>query len=187
MFSASDFDKAITSAREQLQSVQRALQKIRCPAIESLTVKLLDLSQEYIEAVLANVPTGYGKKDIGIDYIYVIQVSDERFDFVGKLSERLEEARKDAKDYPRLNREHLLTNTLYVGRSRTLRARLRQHFGNDHKGIYSLHFQRWATSIDADISVIFMKFSEAGNLLVQAVEDGLWASLKPAFGRKGER
>jgi hypothetical protein len=117
----------------------------------------------------------------------VLQVPNERNDLVATLSKRLEEARKIDDDYSRMNGEHGDTNTLYVGRSRTLRARLRQHFGTGNQGIYSLHLQRWATAIDAEVSIYIMKFRDADNLLVQAVEDGLWASLKPAFGRKGEK
>jgi len=53
--------------------------------------------------------------------------------------------------------------------------------------VYSMHMQRWATGNNADISLSYMKFENQEDLLIQAVEDGIWAALCPAFGRKGER
>lgn len=171
----------------QLQTVQQALPGITCPPIASLTINLHDLSKEQIGAVLDTVPTGYRKSEKGSDYLYVIQIQDEQAGLVITLSAQLDEVRKTSKDYPRLNNKNQETKTLYVGRSKTLRSRLKQHLGAEDRGVYSLHFQRWATGNNAEITVFIMKFSGVENLLVQAMEDGLWASLKPAFGRKGER
>ena len=99
----------------------------------------------------------------------------------------LEQARKTAKDYSRINQDHNETNTIYVGRSKAVRSRLRQHLGAQGQGVFSLHLQRWATRIDMDITIFLMSFTNSDDLLVQAIEDGLWSALKPAFGRKGGR
>ena len=163
------------------------LEGITCPSIESLSINLRDLSEERIDEILGVVPTGYAETEKGVDYIYVIQVPDQQTKLVATLTTQLTRARRTANDYPRLNGENKETVTLYVGRSKTLRARLKQHLGAEGRGVYSLHLQRWATGNDAEISVFIMKFDGAEDLLVQAVEDGLWASLKPAFGRKGVR
>jgi hypothetical protein len=187
LFTPIDFSKAIASAISQLHTVQQALQGIACPQIESLTINLRDLSEERVREKLDDVPTGYGKSEKGSDYIYVIQIQGEQPGLVTALSAQLDEARKTSNDYSRLNSENKETKTLYVGRSKTLRARLKQHLGAEGRGVYSLHLQRWATGNNAEIAVSIMKFNGAEDLLVQAVEDGLWASLKPAFGRKGER
>ena len=187
MFTPTDFSKAIASAMSQLQTVQQALQGITCPEIASLTINLRDLSEERIGERLDAVPTGYGKSEKGSDYVYVIQVQDEQAGRVTTLNAQLDEARKSADDYCRVNSENTNTDTLYVGRSKTLKARLRQHLGAENRGIYSMHLQRWATGNDTEISISYMRFENKEDLLVQAIEDGLWASLRPAFGRKGER
>ena len=188
LFAGTDFAKAIASAVEQLQAAQRALLSAACPNIDdALRINLRDLSAERINEVLRAVPAGHCKAEKGVDYIYVIEVSEQQAQLVATLRSRLIEARKTANDYPRVNGGNEATTTLYVGRSKTLRSRLRQHLGAGSRGVYALHLQRWATGNDAEIAISAMKFDGAEDLLVQAVEDGLWASLKPAFGRKGEK
>lgn len=187
MFTATDFGTAIHSAMRQLQTVQSSMSEITCPPIVNLTVNMQELTLERIEELIDDVPSGYHKDDKGNDYVYVVRVKSGPNDLIATLGLQLEEARKNADDYCRVNKEHIATDTLYVGRSGTLKARLRQHLGAENRGIFSMHFQRWATRNEAEICTSFMKFENKEDLLVQAIEDGLWASLRPAFGRKGER
>lgn len=187
MFEESGFNSAIISAAEQLRTVQTALTELKCPDIHSLTVNLSMLTHEVIEETLDEVPSGHARMDKDADFIYVIQVSQNRIDTVAEMRALLDEARRIGGDYARINAENLRTYTIYVGRSKTLRARLRQHLGAKSGGVYSLHLQRWATSVDVDIRISYLKFSGEDDLLVQAIEDGIWQSLTPAFGRKGGR
>lgn len=187
MFTASEFESALESAAQQLQSVQQTLKSISCPEVICLTINLRDLALEPIEELIDDVPSGYRKADKGNDYIYVIRVPTGHEHQVAGLCAQLKEARRSADDYCRINSENKNTDALYVGRSKTLKARLRQHLGAENRGIYSMHLQRWATGKDIDISISYMQFENKEDLLVQAIEDGLWASLRPAFGRKGER
>jgi hypothetical protein len=187
LFTAKEFKSALESAMQQLQAVQKALEVVACPDVECLTVKLQDLTLERIEELIDEVPSGFRKADKGTDYVYVIRVPENCQNQVPTLVVQLAEARNLADDYCRINNENMNTGTLYVGRSKTLKARLRQHLGAENRGIYSMHLQRWATRNDTEISISYMKFENKEDLLVQAIEDGLWASLLPAFGRKGER
>lgn len=186
MFTEAEFTRAIESAAAQLESAQLALRQLACPKIASLATNLRDLTAPQIERLLADVPTGYRKRDKEDDHVYIIR-SSAGPTIVATLAKQLAEARKAHADYSRLNGENLPTSTLYVGRSKTLRVRLRQHLGAEGRGVFSLHLQRWASSNDAMIQISILQFSGVDDLLVQAVEDGLWASLRPAFGRKGER
>ena len=187
MFTPTDFNKALESAKQQLQFVERELSAITCPPVATLTINLRELTSEHIGELLDDVPSGYRKEDKANDYVYVLRIAAEQEKLSTTLWGQLEQARKTADDYCRVNREHEGTDTLYVGRSKKLKSRLSQHLGTEHRGIYSMHLQRWATGNDAEVSISYMKFENKDDLLVQAVEDGLWASLRPAFGRKGER
>ena len=187
MFAHADFTSAISNATAQLREAEAALNKLACPNIVELTIRLRDLSQDKIEEILEEVPTGYAKKDKEADFVYVIQVPDGDAETISQLRILLEGARRAANDYSRLNPGHEGTKTIYVGRSKTLRARLRQHLGGESQGVFSLHLSRWGTSVDLTLAIYFMRFTNADDLLVQAVEDGIWASLRPAFGRKGEK
>jgi len=187
LFTPTEFSRAIDSAMSQLQAAQQALRESTCSQIAPLTINLSELSDKRIGEMLDTLPMGYGKSEKGYDYIYVIQVQDEQAGVVTKLRAQLEEAKKTLHDYSKINSENKETKTLYVGRSKTLRARLKQHLGTEGRGVYSLHLQRWATGNNAEIAVFIMKFNSVESSLIQTVEDTLWAYLKPAFGRKGER
>jgi hypothetical protein len=50
-----------------------------------------------------------------------------------------------------------------------------------------MHLLRWATRTRAVLEISYMKFEGEDDLLIQAIEDGIWASLMPAFGRQGEQ
>jgi hypothetical protein len=187
MFTSREFTTAIASASEQLDRARQMLIAIACPQIEELQINLQDLTQDSIGELLHGVPSGYKKIDKDIDYVYVIRLQPEMHSLVPTLWLQLETARALAADYCRVNKENVDAKALYVGRSKKLKSRLTQHLGTEQNGIYSMHLQRWATSNDAKISISYMKFEKREDLLVQAIEDGIWSSLKPAFGRKGER
>jgi hypothetical protein len=187
MFTAEKFAVSIASATAQLQLVQQALTAITCPTVQTLHINLNELSLESIGELLEEVPSGYRKVDRDTDYVYVIQLREPTPQLVSALWDQLDAARKLADDYCRVNREHANSGALYVGRSKKLKTRLTQHLGTEQRGVYSLHMQRWATANDAEILLSYMKFENQEDLLVQAIEDGIWAALKPAFGRKGEK
>jgi len=187
MFTSTEFSTAITSASEQLDRARQMLGAIGCPQIRALEINLRHLTQDSIGELLDQVPSGYRKMDREIDYVYVIRLPQETQTLVPSLWAQLEAARTLADDYCRVNKENANANALYVGRSKKLKSRLAQHLGAEHRGIYAMHLQRWATGNDASISISYLKFEKQENLLVQAIEDGIWSSIKPAFGRKGER
>jgi len=187
MFTADEFSAAIASATDQLQVVQQALSRIACPPVASLHINLGKLTHESIGELLEDVPSGYRKSDRETDYVYVIRLRQPSQPLVAALWDQLDAARALADDYCRVNREHAEPKALYVGRSKKLKSRLTQHLGAEQRGVYSMHMQRWATGNDAEVSLSYMKFEQQEDLLVQAVEDGIWAALRPAFGRKGER
>lgn len=187
MFTPIDFSTAITSASDQLERARQMLIVTTCPQIETLEINLQDLTPKAISELLASVPGGYRQIDKEVDYVYIIRLQSEKQALVSTLWAQLDAARALAGDYCRINRENTSAKALYVGRSKKLKSRLQQHLGTEQRGIYSMHLQRWATGNDARISIAYMKFEGQEDLLVQAIEDGIWSSLRPAFGRKGER
>ncbi len=50
-----------------------------------------------------------------------------------------------------------------------------------------MHMLRWCAGIEATVKIYRYQFDQQPNLIVQALEDGLWDSFRPIFGRKGER
>lgn len=187
MFDKAQFDNAIADAQAQIDRVRDELGNVECPDIDRLRIRLNELNHENIEAVIEGVPSGYANADKGNDYVYVIQALEDYPEAVRELRAMFEAVRNTADDYARINLGGTSENTIYVGRSKTPRKRLREHLGLASEGVYALHLQRWATAHEAEIEIAIICFSKMDNLYVQAIEDGVWAHLLPAFGRKGER
>lgn len=78
--------------------------------------------------------------------------------------------------------------TLYVGGSEGIRRRLREHIGSAPDGTYALNMQRWCPEFDGSITVSVQSFSpEVSRNCRQDLEDTLWDSLLPIFGKRGAR
>ena len=82
---------------------------------------------------------------------------------------------------------HSNSNYLYVGRSQKLRSRLKQHLDAGSESVFAMHMLRWVSGIEVSIEIYCYQFDKHTNLIVQALEDGLWDSFQPMFGRKGEK
>jgi hypothetical protein len=50
-----------------------------------------------------------------------------------------------------------------------------------------MHMLRWATGVQCKVEISHYQFDKMDNLIIQALEDGLWQSFNPMFGRKGEK
>jgi len=78
--------------------------------------------------------------------------------------------------------------TLYVGGSEGIRRRLREHIGSAPVGTYALNMQRWCPEFDGVVTVSVQSFSpEVHRDCRQDLEDTLWDSLQPIFGKRGAR
>ena len=92
--------------------------------------------------------------------------------------------KKHNRAYARLNGK---SHCLYVGSSRGLISRIKQHFGFGPKGTYAMQLSHWwekGLVITIDIYAFDNNISTKA---FQAFEDGAWSSLKPMFGRQGKR
>src|SRR5579859_4371918 len=183
MFGKPQLNRAIRAARENLRAVNRGLKRIARQPITGSTIAVNGLTRASIEKAVIHAPAD----SVGTDFLYVIQIPQTGADAIPKLIARFKKARLKSKDYSRINSHHKSTRTLYVGRSQKFRQRLRQHLGAGSRGIYSLHLQRWAIRIIRTLEIHYLRFDGEDDLLIQAIEDGIWLSLKPAFGRKGAR
>lgn len=78
---------------------------------------------------------------------------------------------------------------LYVGGSKSIVTRLKQHLGySAAKGTYSLQLKHWATSLSLDLTFSCARYnSEHAQDVLQALEDTLWDINRPMLGRRGAR
>jgi hypothetical protein len=90
---------------------------------------------------------------------------------------------KKARAYPRLNS---LSSCLYVGSSQSLAKRLGDHLGYGASGTYALQLQYWARPLSLRVELVCAKYADATPYsVVQTLEDALWESKAPMFGRQG--
>lgn len=115
---------------------------------------------------------------------YIIESVGASKNLIAKVKTTVENMKQSAFDYPRINRA--VGHVLYVGKSKKLALRLKQHLGSSAEGTYALHMARWGHLVPMRIRVSWFVFTE-DSILNQAIEDALWDGLQPAFGRKGAR
>ncbi len=89
---------------------------------------------------------------------------------------------KGLRSYARPNE---VSPCLYVGGSKNIVARLKQHLGySTARGTYSLQLLHWATSLSFDLILSCALYSsEHAQDVLQALEDTLWDINMPMLGR----
>jgi len=77
---------------------------------------------------------------------------------------------------------------LYVGGSEDIRRRMKEHIGTASAQTYAMNLQRWCPNFDGLVTVKVQAFSpSASRECRQDIEDALWDSLKPIFGKRGSK
>jgi hypothetical protein len=77
---------------------------------------------------------------------------------------------------------------LYVGGSEDIRRRLKEHIGVASATTYAMNLQRWCPQFDDFVTVKVQSFSPAASRECrQDIEDALWVSLQPIFGKRGSK
>lgn len=92
-------------------------------------------------------------------------------------------------------KENLL-NCLYVGSSKELKSRLREHCDDNPKGPYAMHIGSWKNWFplkelkDGQIKIFILKLENQNEYFpeqIQFYEDVLWDYYKPLLGRRGSK
>ena len=88
----------------------------------------------------------------------------------------------------RRSRDNLRTSQfLYVGSSRKMAVRLREHLGFCSRQTYALKLSEWYPAADLPLELKCAVYEGASTAAVAALEDALWERLQPMYGRKGAR
>lgn len=184
---------AIDNSAATLLHLSNKIKEVVFPKPIELTIEMSKLNDKYISEILKNVPAGHSKEYKETDFVYVFEIQNANFELMKRIFDRLCSSREiqnseefdEKKDICRPI--HPESVYLYVGRSQKLRSRLKQHLDAGNKGIYAMHMLRWCPGIEATIKIYCYRFDKQPDLIVQALENGLWDSFQPIFGRKGER
>jgi hypothetical protein len=87
--------------------------------------------------------------------------------------------------YPRLNAQG---TCFYVGSSRLVAKRFKEHLGFGARQTYALQLVHWARPLSLELDFVCAKYAENIRVeVIQALEDTLWETRKPMFGRQGRK
>ena len=87
--------------------------------------------------------------------------------------------------YPRLNTSG---KCFYVGSSQSVAKRLTEHLGYGAKKTYALQFIHWSRPLSLHLEFVCAKYPETTpSAVVQTLEDTLWETKAPMFGRQGRK
>jgi hypothetical protein len=99
---------------------------------------------------------------------------------------RLLEGQRSEDPQARLSASQRAGTCFYVGSSRSLATRFRDHLGFGAKGTYALQLVHWAPPLSLQLEFVCARYAEDTPPEVIAVlEDTLWEARRPMFGRKG--
>ena len=85
----------------------------------------------------------------------------------------------------RFNTNHEISPHLYVGSSKSLQKRFKEHCGICNKATYALKFQNWIKDHPIQLEFHYCEILTDDQEILQNLEDGLWLRLKPVFGKYG--
>jgi hypothetical protein len=121
-------------------------------------------------------------------YLYTICLVTEQYD-LSKIRDAFSAAKATqyGRAYPRINGQSQ-SRCLYVGSSKKVHQRLKEHLGYGAKGTYALHLAHWASYFPLELEFKCAKY-QAGldREVYQVLEDTLWDEVSPMFGRKGTK
>ena len=119
-------------------------------------------------------------------YIYAFDLPDNfDLDSIYNKYKQAKKSKKSERAYARLNKKSCC---LYVGSSKELIPRIKQHLGFGHPGTFAMQLFYWCEDLELDITLKIYAFGNGvSTKAFQAFEDGTWDFLRPMFGRQGKK
>lgn len=172
-------------AMEELDQARRELAEVPAPALFDFQIvgSHHDLGSEGFAALMRDLRAAVPK---GSTVIYALRPLDGRDDTI-ELVHTLFETSKTQKGW-RSRDNQRLSPWLYVGSSRNITKRIKEHLGFGSETTYALKLSAWLPLDDFPLELTCAVYPEGlSATVISALEDALWERLKPMFGRKGSR
>lgn len=174
-----------TQAQASLAQLSRDVEGVLPVDVRAWTLQVAELSSSADKPpVVAEVEAWANKSRLCLYY----------FDCLSPIPDlaKVERAFADAKAheandraYPRLNGQN---TCFYVGSSQTVAKRFSEHLGYGAARTYALQLIHWAHPLQLSLQFVCAKYSDSTPYtIVQALEDALWESKQPMFGRQGRK
>jgi hypothetical protein len=182
-------DPAFSDLAAQTQGVLARLaagvEGVLPAAVRSWPIDPLGLVEEATaSSLLREVSAWAGAGQVCLYYVECRSADVDLTEIAGAFAAAKARKRR-ARAYPRMNSPG---TCLYVGSSRSMGKRLREHLGYGAAGTYALQLAHWATPLSLQLDFVCAKYPEdTPPEVMQALEDTLWQVRRPMFGRRGAR
>ncbi len=181
-----DTEKIKLDALQQLE--RQVLQAQKSDLAQPLTLTFL---YDDHDKVVARIK-GWVKEKKYSAYIYVFRLEDNSM--IPECSMLFNNAKEEAKSkdikraYAKDNKDNKLKHrALYVGSSKSIVSRVRQHLGLVSKSTYSMQMSTWLKNTDINVILDIYPCAFEDQFTLQLFEDTIWDSYAPALGKKGGR
>ena len=172
-------------AQAALARTSSALSGVVPVEVNSWRVDVASLPLEVEELqLLVDVKRWAGKSKL---CLYYFSCANREIDL-----SKVQRAFADAKAHESNDRAYARLNAcsacFYVGSSQSIAKRLIEHLGYGSAGTYALQLLHWARPLGLELEFVCAKYPDGTDYsIVQSLEDALWESKTPMFGRQGRK
>ena len=184
----SDTHAAAKTAADALRDLAARVKASQPPEYKAYELNLSELTANEPPTIVTDIQNWEGSTGTN-RYIYrfFVENSSIASELYTCLIDSKLRADNDRK-YSRVNTTSSDSLCLYVGSSKSVTQRMKQHLGYAHPAVYSLHMRSWSNLPDASVRLEILKYpGDVGQDVLQAIEDSLWQSSMPLFGKQGAR
>lgn len=180
----SAFSPLPTQAQAALASISAAVDGVLPASVRSWPIDVAELSVEAAGSALVKDISDWAGASQRCLYYFECRSTDVDLAAVERAFVKAKARKTDQRAYPRLNGEG---TCFYVGSSRSVAKRVRDHLGYGAKGTYALQLVHWAPE-SLQLDFVCARYADDTPFeVVQALEDTLWETKRPMFGRQGRK
>lgn len=178
------FTNLAKSTREGLQTLADAVTDIHPTEVRTFSFRTGTLDPAVKPKALID-DVGRWARDGRFIYLFQTAAPDEQLAAMFRSYEGAKVGNLGGRKYARMFQS---SQTLYVGGSKDLKARLSQHLGYGAKAVYAMQLAHWARQHDVEVEFSVARYDAATHDdVLGALEDFLWAQRRPMLGRQGRR
>ncbi|WP_342244733.1 GIY-YIG nuclease family protein [Pseudomonas sp. OTU5201] len=180
-------DTVLNLIADDLQAQATAVRGARIAASHHVSMPLATFHHGYPEQALQALEQWAGRGKSTTPYLYQFSITDQAL--VPVLHDAFAEAKSSQRGQRAYARQQAPSVTLYVGSSKALLERVKQHLGYGYQRTYALQLCHWLpTALPGSLELHAWRLTaDTPGPVVQAIEDHLWLRQRPMFGRQGAR
>jgi len=178
-------NKIITDTIHQVELLLEDLKQFRVQLVNTCSISSSTLFNERDRNLIYDELTHFQGQHI---YIFKITESDNAIKTIIEAYLKFDKKNKPrvlgkTHNVSRFNKSSNTTSCLYVGSSKSLKSRIKQHLGDGGKRTYSLDLHHWFPK-NIDVTIDIYSGNSANQQTIEMIEHGFWDAYQPQFGKR---